>query len=66
MPRLDPEISSHRIPLYLDIEPKKQKLSRMNAKMSLKIKEEVMKQLEARFLQVAQYPQWVANIVPMP
>ena len=34
--------------------------------MFLKIKEEVKKQLDARFLEVAKYPEWVANIVPVP
>ena len=34
--------------------------------MLLKIKEEVKKQLDARFLEVAKYPEWVANIVPVP
>ena len=33
--------------------------------MLLKIKEEVKKQLDVGFLEVAKYPQWVANIVPM-
>ena len=35
-------------------------------KMLLKIKEEVRKQLDTRFLEVAKYPEWVANIVPIP
>ena len=34
--------------------------------MLLKIKEEVKKQLNAGFLEVSKYPQWVANIVPIP
>jgi len=34
--------------------------------MSLKIKEEVRKQFGAGFLAVARYPEWVANIVPIP
>ena len=34
--------------------------------MLLKIKEEVKKQLDAGFLEVSKYPQWVANIVPIP
>ena len=34
--------------------------------MLLKIKKEVKKQLDARFLKVAKYPKWVANIVPVP
>ena len=33
--------------------------------MLLNIKEEVKKQLDAGFLEVAKYPQWVANIVPI-
>ena len=32
----------------------------------MKIKEEVKKQLDAGFLKVSKYPQWVANIVPVP
>ena len=34
--------------------------------MLLKIKEEVKKQLDVGFLEVSKYPQWVANIVPIP
>ena len=34
--------------------------------MLLKIKEEVKKQLDAGFLEVAKYPEWIANIVPFP
>ena len=34
--------------------------------MLLKIKEEVKKQLDAGFLKISKYPQWVANIVPVP
>lgn len=34
--------------------------------MALKIREEVRKQFDARFLAVDKYPQWVANIMPIP
>ena len=34
--------------------------------MLLKIKEKVKKQLDVGFLEVAKYPQWVANIVLVP
>ena len=34
--------------------------------MSLKIKEKVKKQFDVGFLVVARYPEWVANIVPVP
>ena len=34
--------------------------------MLLKIKEEVKKQLDAGFLEVAKYPEWVANVALVP
>lgn len=34
--------------------------------MSIKIKEDVQKQLDTGFLAVSNYPQWIANIVPVP
>ncbi|RDX91178.1 hypothetical protein CR513_26870, partial [Mucuna pruriens] len=38
----------------------------MKSDVALKIKEEVEKQWDAGFLAVSNYPQWVANIVPVP
>ena len=38
----------------------------MKPEMSLKIKKEVKKQFDVGFLAVARYPEWVANIVPVP
>ena len=38
----------------------------MRPEMSEKIKVEVMKQFDAGFLAVTSYPQWFANIVPVP
>ena len=38
----------------------------MKPEMLLKIKEEVKKQFDDRFLEVAKYPKWMANIVPVP
>ena len=32
----------------------------------LKIKKEVKKQFDARFLEIAKYPEWVENIVSVP
>lgn len=34
--------------------------------MALKIREEVKKQFDAGFLDIYEYPQWVANFVPVP
>ena len=66
MPGLDPSIVEHKLPLKPEFLPIKQKLRRMKAEMSLKIKEEVKKQFDAGFLAVAKYPQWASNIVPVP
>ena len=38
----------------------------MRPEMSEKIKAKVMKQFDADFLEVTSYPQWVANVVPIP
>ena len=66
MPGLDTDIVVHRLPLREECVPIKQKLRRVKPEMLLKIKEEVKKQLDAGFLEVSKYPQWVANIVPVP
>ena len=66
MPGLDTDIVVHRLPLREECMPVKQKLRKVKPEMLLKIKEEVKKQLDAGFLEVAKYPQWVANIVPVP
>ena len=66
MSGLDSDIVQHRLPLNPRCSLVKQKLRRMKPKMSLKIKEEVKKQFDAGFLAVARYPEWVANIVPVP
>ena len=34
--------------------------------MAVKIKEEVLKQINVSFLVTSVYPQWIANIVPIP
>lgn len=38
----------------------------MRPDIQVKVKHEIMKLLEARFIRVANYPDWVANIVPVP
>ena len=66
MPRLDTDIVEHLLslkPLCLLI---KQKLRRTHPDMEIKIKEEVLKQINASFLMTSVYPYWIANIVPFP
>ncbi|WRX22821.1 G-patch domain - like 10 [Theobroma cacao] len=62
---LNTDIVAHKLPLKPECKPIKQKLRRMKPEMLLKIKEEVKKQFDAGFLEVAKYPEWVANIVPV-
>ncbi|KAI5394773.1 hypothetical protein KIW84_061406 [Lathyrus oleraceus] len=44
----------------------KQKLRRTHPDMDVKVKEEVHKHIDVGFLVTAEYPQWVANITPVP
>ena len=66
MPSLSTEIVEHQLPMRPECKPVQQKLKRVKSEMLLKIKQEVKKQLDAGFLEVAKYPEWVANIVPVP
>ncbi|XP_058006727.1 uncharacterized protein LOC131182100 [Hevea brasiliensis] len=63
MPSLDPQILTHKIPLIPGTVPEKQKLRRIDPDTLLKVKDEIKKQYEARFLEVVKYPEWVANMV---
>ncbi|KAI5414903.1 hypothetical protein KIW84_040386 [Lathyrus oleraceus] len=63
---LDTDIVQHFLPLKPECVPVKQKLRRTHPDMAVKIKEEVQKQIDAGFLVTSTYPQWVANIVPVP
>ncbi|RDX86917.1 hypothetical protein CR513_31683, partial [Mucuna pruriens] len=63
MPGLDCQIVEHQLPLLPGVTPIRQQLRRMRPEVALKIKDEVEKQWNVGFLAVANYPQWVANIV---
>ncbi|PKI50214.1 hypothetical protein CRG98_029397, partial [Punica granatum] len=66
MPSLDPSIVKHFLPLDTEkFPPKRQKLRRQRAGLFLRIKDEVVKQINAGFLEVCNYSEWVANIVPV-
>src|ERR1044072_2578686 len=65
MPGLDTSIVEHHLPLKLECPPVKQKLRRVHPEMADKIKKEVQNQLNAGFLVTSEYPQWLANIVPV-
>ena len=43
-----------------------QKLRRLHPQWSLQVKEEIQKQLSVGFISMVQYPEWLANVVPVP
>ncbi|XP_070015122.1 uncharacterized protein [Nicotiana sylvestris] len=59
-------IVSQNLPTNPMCPPVKQKLRKFKPNMSLKIKEEVTKQIKAKVFRVVEYPNWLANIVPVP
>ncbi|PKI40429.1 hypothetical protein CRG98_039180, partial [Punica granatum] len=66
MPGLDPSIVKHFLPLDTEkFPPKRQQLRRQRAGLLLRIKEEVFNQINAGFLEVCNYSEWVANIMPV-
>ncbi|PKI38860.1 hypothetical protein CRG98_040760 [Punica granatum] len=66
MSSLDPSIVKHFLPLDTKrFPPKRQHLRRQRAGLLLRIKEEIIKQINAGFLEVCNYSEWVANIVPV-
>ncbi|KAL4376219.1 hypothetical protein GQ457_02G027710 [Hibiscus cannabinus] len=66
MPELDTSIVTRKLSLKPECKPVQQKLRRMRPTMLLQIRDEIRKQFDARFLRVAKYPEWVANVVPVP
>ena len=66
MPGIDTNIVQHCILIDLTMKPIKQKFRRMKLEWTLKIKKEVEKQYNARFLRVVNYPELLANVVPIP
>ena len=66
MPGLDPTIVQHHLPILPHARRVKQKLRRLHPRWSLQVKEEIQKQLRVGFLSMVEYPEWLANVVPVP
>ncbi|XP_070018300.1 uncharacterized protein [Nicotiana sylvestris] len=66
MTGLSTSIVAHKLPTDLTCPPVKQKLRKFKPDMSLKIKEQITKQVKAKVLRVVKYPIWLANIVLVP
>ena len=58
LPGLNNKIVEHRLPLKPKCKQIQQKLRRTKLEMLLKIKKEVKKQFDARFLEAAKYLEW--------
>ena len=55
---LSTDVVSHKLPINPGFEPVKQKTRKFKPELSLKIKEEITKQIESRLVEVTQYPTW--------
>lgn len=66
MPGLDTNMVVHHLPMIPGMNPIKRKLRKLRPEWSLKVHDKVIKQYESGFLMVTNYPEWLANIVPVP
>ncbi|XP_069148216.1 uncharacterized protein [Solanum lycopersicum] len=63
MQGLSTDVISHKLPINPGFEPVKQKTRKFKPELSLKIMEEITKQIESRLVEVKQYLTWFANAV---
>ena len=66
MPGLSVDLVVHKLPVYPDFPPVQRKRRKFKPDVSEKIKEEIMKQLNAKVIQVIRYTTWLENVFPMP
>ena len=60
---LNTNVMSHKLPINPGFSPVKQKAQKFKLELSLKIKEDMTKQIESQLVEVMQYPTWLANVV---
>ncbi|KAL5560380.1 hypothetical protein UlMin_036591 [Ulmus minor] len=63
MPGIDPNVIVHRLNIDPNFKPIKQKRRTFNAERYMAINTEVDKLLKAGFIEEANYPDWIANVV---
>ncbi|KAL6183848.1 hypothetical protein ACLB2K_045258 [Fragaria x ananassa] len=63
MPRIQPEVITHKLSVDRCVKPVKQRQRLSDAKRYATIKEEVDRLLENGSIRVVDYPQWVSNVV---
>ena len=65
MLRLNPSIALHHLAVKKGVRPVKQAQRRFRPELIPQIENEVNKLIEAGFIREVQYPEWIANIVPV-
>jgi hypothetical protein len=65
MPGLDRELVEHRLPIKGGFRPYKQPARNFNPEIIGKVKEEVERLLQAKFIRPCRYVEWVSTIVPV-
>ena len=65
MPGLNPSIALHHLAVKKGVRPVKQAQRRFRPELIPQIETEVNKLIEAGFIREVQYPEWIANIVPV-
>jgi hypothetical protein len=65
MPGLSRELVEHRLPIKADFRPYKQGVRYFKPEIIGRVKEEVVRLLQARFIQPCRYTDWVSNIIPV-
>ncbi|XP_027171525.1 uncharacterized protein LOC113771103 [Coffea eugenioides] len=66
MTGISTDVVVHRLPTDPSFPPVKQKPRKFKPDMSLKIKEQIEKQLKTNIIIVSHYPIWLSNPVPVP
>ncbi|WCJ43918.1 Transposon Tf2-6 polyprotein [Euphorbia peplus] len=65
VPGVEPSIAEHAIPLKPGAMPVRQKLRRLRPEWAQLVKDEITKHIKSKFLEVVDYAEWVANVVPV-
>ena len=66
MPGINMDITQHYIPTKEGHKPVKQKLRRLRLEWAQLVKEDIEKHIKAKFLELVDYLEWLANVVPVP
>lgn len=65
MPRIDPELVLHHLPLKLGVKLVKKNLRKIHPQVALLFKAELKKWLDANFIRPIDYVEWISNLVPV-